>query len=154
MGLNEHEQRVLDELERGLYAEDEQLARRMQKAAAQAPDRKQQSKAARRIAGILVGIAGLGVILVGAIIHWPWMGAGGFVITLTGLALATGALDKPTDSEQPHKKPKPKKTDPAGSAATAPTAGPTTARRSTKGPRTDWVSSLNDFFEDRWNRRG
>jgi len=31
MGLNEHEQRVLEELERGLYAEDEQLARRMQK---------------------------------------------------------------------------------------------------------------------------
>ena len=95
MGLNEHEQRVLDELERGLYAEDEQLARRIQKAAAKSPDRLVQASAARRIAGVLVAVAGLGVILVGAIIHWPWMGAGGFVITLTGLAIATGAFGSP-----------------------------------------------------------
>ena len=147
MGLNEHEQRVLDELERGLYAEDEQLARRIQKAAAQSPDRLVQASAARRIAGVLVALAGLGVILVGAIIHWPWMGAGGFVITLTGLAIATGAFGSPVKELDALGRPVPKK---------GPKANPNQSAGSgnlkTK-PRKSWLQEINDFFEERWRRR-
>lgn len=142
MALNEHEQRVLAELERGLYADDEQLARRMQKAAAQTEERQKQSSAAKRIAGILIAVAGLGVILVGAIIHWPWMGAAGFVITLTGLALATGALSKPSDEGVSFGKPN----------KTAPSGGQ--AKPKTPKSYQDRIQSLNDFFEDKWNRRG
>ncbi|MDE2408703.1 MAG: DUF3040 domain-containing protein [Actinomycetales bacterium] len=144
MGLSEHEQRVLDELERGLYAEDELLARRIQKAANQTPDRLKQRSAARRIAGALVALAGLGVILVGAITHYAWMGAGGFVVTLLGLLLATTSGKAVVDAPQ----------EPVSvasgarqsSAATASSAGSRPAKKS-------WFSSLNDFFEERWDRR-
>lgn len=144
MGLSEHEQRVLDELERGLYAEDELLARRIQKAANQTPDRLKQRSAARRIAGALVALAGLGVILVGAITHYAWMGAGGFVVTLLGLLLATTSGKAVVDVPQ------------------EPVSVPSGARHgsssnvsatSSQSAKKSWFSSLNDFFEDRWDRR-
>ena len=81
MGLSEHEQRMLDELERGLYADDEKLAKRIQRTAAEAPNRLVQRKLARKIAGAAVSVAGLGVMLVGAIIHYTWMGVAGFEVT-------------------------------------------------------------------------
>ena len=147
MGLNEHEQRVLDELERGLYAEDEQLARRIQKAAAKSPDRLAQASAARRIAGVLVAVAGLGVILVGAIIHWPWMGAGGFVITLSGLAVATGAFGRPA-SEIDAFGQNPSNSGPKASSTKRAGSGNLKTQ-----PRKNWIQEVNAFFEERWRRR-
>jgi hypothetical protein len=144
MGLSEHEQRVLDELERGLYAEDELLARRIQKAANQTPDRLKQRSAARRIAGALVALAGLGVILVGAITHYAWMGAGGFVVTLLGLLLATTSGKAVVDV--------PQEPVPVSSGASH-GSGSTVSGNSSLPAKKSWFSSLNDFFEDRWDRR-
>lgn len=144
MGLSEHEQRVLDELERGLYAEDELLARRIQKAANQTPDRLKQRSAARRIAGALVALAGLGVILVGAITHYAWMGAGGFVVTLLGLLLATTSGKAVVDVPQ----------EPVSVPSGArPGSSSTVSASSSQSAKKSWFSSLNDFFEDRWDRR-
>lgn len=143
MALSEHEQRVLDELERGLYADDEGLARRMQKAAVATPDRRRQSKAARRIAGAAIALAGLGVLLVGAIIHYTWMGVGGFLVTLAGLVIATsggGATDGPGSQGQGTKR--------------EPRAG---HGQSNGLGKTEGVKkagkSVGEFFEERWNRR-
>ncbi|MEY2954543.1 MAG: hypothetical protein RL530_144, partial [Actinomycetota bacterium] len=135
MALSEHEQRVLDELERGLYADDEQLARRLKKAAEQTPLRKNQRVAARRIAGSAIALAGLGVILVGAIVHYTWMGLGGFVATLIGLVIATSPAA-------------PNVKEPADLSAG--NAGKSSPRRS---KRQISSGSISDFFEERWNRR-
>lgn len=126
MGLSEHEKRVLDELERSLYADDEQLARRFKEAAGQTPEAKRQRNAARRVAGVFIGVAGLGVILVSVIIHYVFMGLAGFVVMLGGLLLATSnaaSLDAPKTS----------------SAGRSPKAKP--------------LGSLRDFFEERWDKR-
>lgn len=137
MGLNEHEQRVLDELERGLYADDEHLARRMQKTAAKAPDRVKQSTAARRIAGALVAVAGLGVVLVGAITHFAWIGASGFVIMLVGLAIVTAGPAKSSSVDK-------------NSAAPKSPKQPKSAKPKSSGTP---LERLDEFFEDRWRRR-
>jgi hypothetical protein len=128
MALSEHEQRVLDELERGLYADDEQLARRLKKVADETPLRKQQRSAARRIAGAAVVIAGLGVLFIGLVIHYSWMGIAGFALTLVGLVFATSPV-KGVEGEAKATKPKRK---------SSPAVKP---------------GSINDFFEERWNRR-
>jgi len=142
MALSEHEQRVLDELERGLYAEDEQLARRLQKAAGQMPERRSQKVAARRIAGASVALAGLGVLLVGAIVHYSWMGVGGFILTLAGLLLATSTGKIPVEMTV------------AASAknASAKSAGAKKAANGSDDKSKPW-QALNEFFEERWNRR-
>jgi len=70
------------------------------------------------------------------------MGAAGFLITLTGLALATGAFGKSAPLTQA-KQPGPKKKSPAGSAA----------KPSRPASNKNWIDQVNDFFEDRWNRR-
>jgi hypothetical protein len=144
MGLSEHEQRVLEELERGLYAEDELLARRIQRAANQTPDRLKQRSAARRIAGALVALAGLGVILVGAIIHYAWMGAGGFVVTLLGMLLATTSGKALVDA------PKQPVSVSSGSRPGSPAAS---GNRGAGEVKKSWFASLNEFFEERWDRR-
>jgi len=144
MGLSEHEQRVLEELERGLYAEDELLARRIQRAANQTPDRLKQRSAARRIAGALVALAGLGVILVGAIIHYAWMGAGGFVVTLLGLLLATTSGKAIVDApKQPV----------SVSSGSRPGSPATSSNRASGEVKKSLFASLNEFFEERWDRR-
>lgn len=135
MGLSEHEQRVLDELERGLYADDENLARRLKKVADETPVRQSQRSAARRIAGSAIALGGLGVILVGAIVHYAWMGWAGFVATLAGLVLATSPSTKdstklPGSKGGPSSSPRPKGSKPSAS-----------------------LGGIADFFEDRWNRR-
>lgn len=136
MGLSEHEQRVLDELERGLYADDEQLARRIQKAAAKSPARQSQSSAARRIAGVLVGVIGLGVILVSAIMHLAWMGAIGFVITLAGLTIATSSARPDTELQR--------------AGANKNSKKPKAPKRPASG---NLLYRLDDFFQERWDRR-
>jgi Protein of unknown function (DUF3040) len=147
MGLSEHEQRVLDELERGLYADDELLARRMQKAANQTPDRLKQRSAARRIAGALVALAGLGVVLVGAITHYAWMGAGGFVVMLLGLLVATAS---PKPKAEPAPEPVSVSSGTRQGGASVPKAA---SKGAAKPARKSWYASLNDFFEERWDRR-
>jgi hypothetical protein len=128
MALSEHEQKVLDELGRSLYADDEQLARRLKKVAEQTPDRQKQRSAGRKVAGAALVLGGLGVLLVGVIVHYAWMGVGGFVMTLAGLLVATSKV--------------------AGPAVDA----PADAKRSPKSRSTRKLS-LNEFFEERWDRR-
>lgn len=81
MGLSEHEQRMLDELERSLRADDVALASKLEKPASLAPK--------RIIAGVLFAAVGLAALVFGVVAHLIAAGALGFVAMLAGLWLAT-----------------------------------------------------------------
>jgi Protein of unknown function (DUF3040) len=134
MGLSERERKVLEELERGLYADDADLANRFKKAAEETPVRKTQRNAARMVAGSMVAVGGISVVLVGAITHYMFIGVAGFAMMLGGLVLASSA--KPV-------------ADGGASGAKnsgAKTGGPAAAK---KAKRFD----LGEFFEERWDKR-
>lgn len=144
MALSEHEQRVLDELERGLYADDEQLARRLQKVSSQTLERRRQRFAAKAVAGASLALAGLGVLLVGTIVHYVWMGVGGFALTLAGLLVATGSRRGSAASGFAS-------ANSAGSNSASGAANSGTTAVKEKADRAR--RSLFDFFEERWDRR-
>ena len=137
MGLSEQERKVLEELERGLYAEDPKLADRIGKSGPK-PEDANRTPAARMIAGALVAIGGLGVILVGVIAHYTAIGVGGFLMTLVGLVIATSNKNPPAGKSGTPNAGK------SGSGSTPSAKGnPTKASKQTPG----------EFFEDRWNKR-
>lgn len=126
MGLSEQERKVLEELERGLYAEDAGFAQRISKtgsAKAEAAVKKSAGSATRLIAGALLAVVGVSVLLVGAILHYTVFGLVGFGVMLWGLVLASSNWSATALRERG-------------------TAAPKTAK-----------SSISDFFEERWNRR-
>ena len=78
MPLSEHEQRVLEQIERSLYAEDPKF-----RAAVNRSTRKRVSVGSLRLA-ILLGIVGLAVLVGGAWLQNVFVGVLGFLIMLGG----------------------------------------------------------------------
>jgi predicted lipid-binding transport protein (Tim44 family) len=89
MALSEHEQRVLDELERGLYAEDAKFATKV--ASGGNPARK-------LVAGALIAVVGLSVLVFAVIIQLMIIGLIAFALMLAGLVVATSGNSKPRES--------------------------------------------------------
>ena len=83
MGLSEREQQLLDELERGLYATDSDLAHKLGKPGARSPK--------RIIAGGALAVIGLSLLVVAVILQFALFGVAGFLVMLAGLILATSA---------------------------------------------------------------
>lgn len=86
MPLSEHEQRVLEQMEKALYAEDPRLATQLKRTpsggGAGGLDR-------RRLAvGVLVALVGLGLVLGGVMSQYIWLGAIGFLAMVGGGAWA------------------------------------------------------------------
>jgi hypothetical protein len=88
MPLSEHEQRLLDQIERALYAEDPKFASNVRGARMRSPSRR------RRLQGIAVFVLGLVLLVVGAAVMRLWV-AGvpvvsvlGFLVMFTGAAVA------------------------------------------------------------------
>ena len=108
MGLTEHERKVLQELERGLYADDQEFASRVRGAQETAPVKNPASKL---IAGALVSVAGISVLVAGVMLQWVWAGVIGFLVTLVGLVIASsnwsnsalGAKSSATEQPKPKK---------------------------------------------------
>ncbi len=103
MGLSEREQRVLEELERGLYAEDAKFAQRVSSGG---------NLAAKLVAGVLLAVIGLSVLVFAVIIQIMFIGLIAFVLMLGGLVLATsggsanqggGAKNKAANAPGPDK---------------------------------------------------
>lgn len=92
MGLSEHEQRMLDELERSLKEEDASLAAKLEKSASVTPK--------RIIAGVLVVVAGISALVFGVIAHLVVAGALGFVAMLSGVLLATSKARLSTPAKE------------------------------------------------------
>lgn len=82
MPLSDHEQRLLDQMERALYAEDPKFVSSM----AAVPHRLRQRR--RLLLGALVLLVGVGLVVLGVASQLVWLGAIGFVVMVAGGAYA------------------------------------------------------------------
>jgi hypothetical protein len=80
--LSEHEQRLLDQIERALYQEDPKFA-----STVRSTDLRTHMKRRLRRAAFVFGV-GIVVLLGGLVSNMPAVGIGGFVVMVAALALA------------------------------------------------------------------
>ncbi|MFE9766538.1 DUF3040 domain-containing protein [Streptomyces sp. NPDC005808] len=126
MPLSEHEQRMLEQMERALYAEDPKFATALEGSGLRTYTRRRVYQA---VAGFLVGIA---LLMAGMVTVQIWLSVVGFLVMLGCAVLAvTGWRKAPKPGEQP--------TVPGGAPA---------ARGQGRQRR-----SLMDRIEQRWQRR-
>jgi len=123
--LSEHEQRMLEQMERALYAEDPKFATALEGSGLRTYTRRRVYQA---VAGFLVGIA---LLMSGMVAQQIWISVVGFLVMLGCAVLAvTGWRKAPKPGEQ--------------QAAGGPPAG----RRQPKPRR-----SVMNRIEERWQRR-
>ncbi|MFE1955753.1 MULTISPECIES: DUF3040 domain-containing protein [Streptomyces] len=130
MPLSEHEQRMLEQMERALYAEDPKFATALEGSGLRTYTRRRVYQA---VAGFLVGIA---LLMTGMVLTQIWISVVGFLVMLGCAVLAvTGWRKAPKPGEQP-----------AGAVPGAP--GAPAARRQARQKR-----SMMDRIEQRWQKR-
>ncbi|AWE49824.1 DUF3040 domain-containing protein [Streptomyces nigra] len=123
MPLSEHEQRMLEQMERALYAEDPKFATALEGSGLRTYTRRRVYQA---VAGFLVGIA---LLMAGMVAKQVWLSVVGFLVMLGCAVLAvTGWRKAPKPGEQP---------------AGGPQAGHRPRQR----------RSMMDRIEQRWQRR-
>ena len=134
MPLSEHEQRLLDQIERALYQEDPKFA-----SSVRANDlRTHMRKRMRRAAVVLVG--GLGLLLAGVITAKWWIGVAGFGVMVVALILALSSW---------------KRLNGGPNQAGLGIAGSNAPRRTSSRRKSGGGSSgsLSQRLEERWKRR-
>jgi hypothetical protein len=91
--LSEHEQRLLEQMERALYAEDPKFASSLQNTAGRRGSRK------RLILGALIVVIGIALLVTGVAAKMPIVGVVGFIGMLLGavLSLTGGAAAAATE---------------------------------------------------------
>lgn len=152
MPLSEHEQKLLDQMERALYAEDPRFASHM-KGTPGSPNRR------RVIVGVCIAIAGLATVLAGVTTELIPLGVVGFVVMVAGVAWAAtpsrAKRGQTVDSAQPSavpraKGPQPNQAGPRASKPTRKTPGKSggKARGQSKSS-----GSFIQRMEDRWQKR-
>ncbi|AWT42701.1 MULTISPECIES: DUF3040 domain-containing protein [Streptomyces] len=123
MPLSEHEQRMLEQMERALYAEDPKFASALEGSGLRTYTRRRVYQA---VAGFLVGIA---LLMAGMVAKQVWLSVVGFLVMLGCAVLAvTGWRKAPKPGEQ--------------------TGAPPHARHQGRARR-----SVMDRIEQRWQRR-
>ncbi|KDQ66691.1 DUF3040 domain-containing protein [Streptomyces halstedii] len=96
MPLSEHEQRMLEQMERALYAEDPKFATALEGSGLRRYTRRRVYQA---VAGFLVGIA---LLMAGMVAQQIWISVVGFLVMLGCAVLAvTGWRKAPKPGEQP-----------------------------------------------------
>ncbi|WP_108934428.1 spore wall synthesis complex protein [Streptomyces ardesiacus] len=126
MPLSEHEQRMLEQMERALYAEDPKFATALEGSGLRTYTRRRVYQA---VAGFLVGIA---LLMAGMVAQQVWLSVVGFLVMLGCAVLAVTGWRKAL---------KPGEQQAAG-------AGPQAARRQQRQKR-----SMMDRIDERWQRR-
>lgn len=126
MPLSEHEQRMLEQMERALYAEDPKFATALEGSGLRTYTRRRVYQA---VAGFLVGIA---LLMSGMVAQQIWISVVGFLVMLGCAVLAVTGW---------RKAPKPGEQQAAG-------GGPPAGRRQPKPRR-----SVMNRIEERWQRR-
>lgn len=124
--LSDHEQRLLEQMERALYAEDPKFADSLRKTRGASMDRK------RLVLGLGGAVAGLAILLAGVATSLPLVGVLGFLATVAGAFVAYNAFTAKSDES---------------SGASAEGAAPQAA------PRKASSEGFMDRLEDRWRRR-
>jgi len=123
--LSEHEQRLLEQMERALYAEDPKFASALQR-----PSLSRASRG-RMVAGAIASMAGLALLIAGVATKLPIVGILGFLAMLGGVVIAfTGGRGGETAE-----------VDGAAPGASAPSKAPKQS------------GGFMDRMEDRWRHR-
>ena len=96
MPLSEHEQRLLEQIEQGLYAEDPKFASTVRKVRARSGQR-------RRVILAIIGVVlGLGLVLLGLVTKIVVVAVVGFVLIVAAIAYAlSGSLRKGKSMDGP-----------------------------------------------------
>jgi len=123
--LSEHEQRMLEQMERALYAEDPKFASALEGSGLRTYTRRRVYQA---VAGFLAGIA---LLMAGMVAQQVWLSVVGFLVMLGCAVLAVTGW---------RKAPKPGEQQPPGAA-------PHTGRQGRQR------RSMMDRIEERWQRR-
>lgn len=132
MPLSEHEQKLLDQMERALYAEDPSFATQMKGHGRPAPK-------SRLVAGVVVAVLGLAVVVLGVSAASIPLGVVGFVIMVAGVAWA--ATPQRVSGGAP-----------ARPARSAPAAGKGQARKGGRKPKATGGSFMQRL-DERWEKR-
>ena len=90
MPLSEHEQRLLEQMERALYAEDPKFASSLRSSGAKPGARRSA------VTGVLAALAGVAALVAGAATSIVLIGVLGFVLMLVGTFLVIRALRAPS----------------------------------------------------------
>ena len=131
MPLSEHEQRLLEQMERALYAEDPKFATSLRSANGV---RASRARAGLGVLGVLVG---LGLILAGVATTVIALGVGGFAVMLVGAVVAYSAFRIPT----------------VAASETDPIADELTGQQRGSKSRAPKSNGFMDRIEDRWRKR-
>ncbi|MEW1957267.1 DUF3040 domain-containing protein [Kineococcus sp. NPDC059986] len=128
MPLSEHEQRLLEQMERALSADDPKFANAMKGS--------RHGRAARRrlLIGIAAVVVGLVLLIIGASTSQIWLGAGGFIVMLAGTIWAFSPARGTTGA----------------ASGQPPTTGAPRPPRAGKSRRS---GSFMERLEQRWDRR-
>ena len=84
MPLSEHEQKLLEQMERALYAEDPKFASSMKGQRRAGPPKK------RVVVGLCLALLGLACVVAGVSLELIWLGGVGFAVMVAGVAWASG----------------------------------------------------------------
>lgn len=137
MPLSEHEQRLLDQIERELYAEDPKFASTVRGTRVHRPSRR------RRVQGFALVLTGLALLVLGVVLpasflriaEIPWMSVLGFVVMFFGALVAVAAIRSSGDSEE-------------GDAETS--GGGAGKRGGTSGRRSGFAQRMENRFRQRF----
>ncbi len=125
MPLSEHEQRLLEEMERNLYQNDADFV-------ATVAGRRGKPNYRLIVIGALLAVAGVAALVAGVIVRQPIIGVVGFGLMLGGVLMVISPGRG--SAEQP-------------SAAPGSTAG-------SRAPRSSWMQTMNERWERRQDERG
>ena len=123
MGLSEHEQQLLDEMERRLYQSEADVVQTAQGAHTQFNLRS-------LVLGIVLGLVGIGVLVGGVAAQQLWLGVIGFAVMLSGALLAFSKREP-----------------------VAPESGSTVTSGGPVSPASAQRESFSDRMQRRWDER-
>ena len=130
MPLSEQEQKLLEQMEQALYADDPKFASNLRSPGTVATRK-------RAALGVLAVLAGMGLLVLGVAVG-PAIGVAGFVIMLVGAVLTysafTGSVSVSADEAEAE-------------------ADPDIQAFRAKAPKAPKKSGLMDRMEDRWRKR-
>ncbi len=124
MPLSEQEQRLLDEMERSLYQNDAEFVATV--------NRVGQGRRSYTwlLGGIVLGLAGVGVLILGVVLQQPLIGVLGFLVMFGGVLIGLGSPRRPKAASRGK----------GGSASRAP-----------RGRQAGFMDKMNDRWERRQN---
>jgi hypothetical protein len=136
MPLSEHEQRLLEEMERNLYQNDADFVAKVGG---------RQSKPGYRavVLGILLAVVGVAVLITGVFVQLAVVGILGFVVMLAGVLLAVAPPRRLRNAPP----------DIADSGTTNPHPGQARPGQGNSGTNRQGQGGFMDKLNDRWDKR-